>query len=81
MFSVHPISQLDIASARTAEIMREAALARLARSAVEESPRTPLRHCLGNLLVRTGERLQVQARGSVALDESNVSPGALHLAR
>ena len=82
MFSGHPISNIDMANSRAVDLLREAAKSRLVNSVnAERAPKTStLRHCLGNLLVRSGERLQA-ARRPIPVDESGVSAGVLHLAR
>ena len=87
MYSVHPISNMDMATSRTTDILREAAQARLVKSVTEtaaanaeSAPKATLRRHLGNLLVRSGERLQAASR-STPVEESGVTAGILHLAR
>lgn len=82
MLSGHPITNVEMAHAHTAEILRQAAQARLAHSitAQRTSESTSLRQRLGSLFVRVGERLQT--KGVVQpIDEIGTSAGVLHLAR
>jgi hypothetical protein len=79
MYSGHPITYIEMTASRNADILREAAKARLVNSInAGKAPKiSTLRHRLGNLLVRSGERLQAASR-PIPVDESG---GVLHLAR
>ena len=81
MQSGHLIAQTEFAKQRSDELLRQAARRRLILTVTESQGRkTALRHRLGNLLVRSGERLQKVGRVQ-PVDDFGTSAGVLHLAR
>lgn len=82
MQSSHLIAQTEFARSRSDELIREATRQRLIQTATDNQERntTTLRHRLGNLLVRSGERLQA-ANCAQPADDFGTSAGVLHLAR
>jgi hypothetical protein len=82
MQSSHLIAQTEFAKSRRDELIGHAARQRLIQTATDGQERktSTLRHRLGNLLVRSGERLQAANRSQPA-DDFGTSAGVLHLAR
>jgi hypothetical protein len=80
MNSAHLITQIEFANSRRDDLINHAARQRLIQSVNDTRSRTSLRHRLGTLLVRSGERLQTVGRARPA-DDLGASAGVLHLAR
>jgi hypothetical protein len=82
MLAGHSILSSEVARHRTDDILRTAAQARLVEAAIHgQSPvRATMRHRVGSLLVRSGERLLTVSRRQPC-ESAEVTAGVMRLAR